>query len=249
MASVPLESSATRGEATPPTASMNAAPMCANWTRCSGRTSTLAPASSSRNGLPGTGTMIASAGRCTPRARLKVNSEAASAAPVEPPLTSASASPAATAATARTIEDSGVRRTARAGSGSLAIETGASTTETPSGTGPISAAGPNRSTRTPPAAARAAPRATSAGPRSAPLTSTATVMRSVIVIVIVVVHVHDLATGVEPAVRAHAVRTARPAALRAAVHRGSGDLVLRPSLRGTCVRLLLLGDGHVGAEG
>ena len=54
---------------------MNAAPMCANWTRCSGRTSTLAPASSSRNGLPGTGTMIASAGRCTPRARLKVNSE------------------------------------------------------------------------------------------------------------------------------------------------------------------------------
>ena len=79
--------------------------------------------------------MIASAGRWTPRARLKVNSEAASAAPVEPPLTSASASPAATAATACTIEDSGVRRTARAGSGSLAIETGASTTETSSGTG------------------------------------------------------------------------------------------------------------------
>ncbi len=54
-ASVPLDSSATRGEATPPTASMNAAPMCANCTRCSGRTSTLAPASSSRNGAPGTG--------------------------------------------------------------------------------------------------------------------------------------------------------------------------------------------------
>ena len=116
---------------------MNAAPMCANCTRCSGRTSTLAPASSSRNGLPGTGIISASAGRCTPRARLKVNSEDASAAPVEPPDTSASASPAATAATACTIEDSGVRRTARAGSGSLAIETGASTTETPSATGPI----------------------------------------------------------------------------------------------------------------
>ena len=53
--SVPLASSATRGDATPPTASMNAAPMCANWTRCSGRTSTFAPASSSRNGAPGTG--------------------------------------------------------------------------------------------------------------------------------------------------------------------------------------------------
>ena len=70
----------------------------------------------------------------------------------------------------------------------------------------------------------------------------------VIVIVIVVVHVHDLATAVEPAVRAHAVRTPRPAALRAAVHRGRGDLVLRPSLRGARVRLLLLRDGHGGAK-
>ena len=94
--------------------------------------------------MPGTGTMIASAGRCTPRARLKVNSEEASAAPVEPPLTSASASPAATAATARTIEASGVRRTARAGSGSLAIETGASTTVTPSAHRPDRRRGPEQ---------------------------------------------------------------------------------------------------------
>src|SRR3954447_14405101 len=242
-ASVPLESSATRGEATPRTASMNAAPMCANWTRCSGRTSTLAPASKSRNGAPGTGTMMASAGRCTPRARLNVNSDAASAAPVEPPLTSASASPSATARTARTIEESGLPRTARAGSGSLAIETGASTTSTP-GTSPSSAAGPYRITRIPPAAARAAPRATSTGPLSAPLTSTATVTGSVVVIVIVVVHVHDLAPGVEPAMRADPVRTARPVALRAAVHRRSSDLVLCPALRGARVRLLLLGNGH-----
>ena len=128
--SVPLASSATRGDSTPATASMNAAPMCANWTRCSGRTSTFAPASSSRNGAPGTGTSTARAGRCTPRARLKPNSEAASAAPVEPPLTSASASPEATAATARTIDASGLRRTARAGSGSLAIDSGASMTVT-----------------------------------------------------------------------------------------------------------------------
>ena len=78
--------------------------------------------------MPGTGTRIASAGRCTPRARLKVNSDAASAAPVEPPETSAPASPAATALTAWTIDASGVPRTARAGSGAFAIETGASTT-------------------------------------------------------------------------------------------------------------------------
>src|SRR3954464_1907782 len=106
----------------------------------------------------------------------------------------------------------------------------------------------------------AAPRATSAGPLSAPLTSTATATDSrsderggaegipslvlVLVIVIVVVHVHDLATAVEPAMRAHAVGTARPVALRAAVDRGRGDLVLRPPLRGARVRLLLLGDGH-----
>ena len=125
---------------------MNAAPMCANWTSISGRTSAFAPASSSRNGLPGTGMTIASAGRWTPRARLKPNVDAASAAPVEPPETSASASPATIAATACTIEASFSRRTARAGSGSLAIDTGASTTRTCSGTGPISPAGPNRIT-------------------------------------------------------------------------------------------------------
>ena len=69
-------------------------------------------------------------------------------------------------------------------------------------------------------------------------------MRVVLVIVIVVVHVHDLATGVEPAVRAHAVRAARLVALRALVDRGRGDLVLRAALRGARVRLLLLRDGH-----
>src|SRR4051812_17336585 len=71
----------------------------------------------------------------------------------------------------------------------------------------------------------------------------------VLVVVIVVVHVHDLATTVEPAVRAHVVRTARPAALRAAVRGRRGDLVLRPALRGARVRLLLLGDGHGGETG
>ena len=86
--------------------------------------------------MPGTGTRIASAGRWMPRARLMLNSEAASAAPVEPPATSASARPPATAATACTIEESGLRRTARAGSAALAIETGASTISTPSAAAP-----------------------------------------------------------------------------------------------------------------
>ena len=53
---------------------------------------------------------------------------------VEPPETSAWARPSATARAAWTIEASGVFRTAKAGSGDLAIEIGASTTSTPSPT-------------------------------------------------------------------------------------------------------------------
>ena len=98
-----------------------------------------------------------------------LNTPAAIAAPVEPPETSASASPAATALTARTIDASGVERTARAGSAALAIDTGASTTSTPLGTPPISAAGPNRRTRVPRSAAAAAPAATSAGAEVRPV--------------------------------------------------------------------------------
>src|SRR5207248_779521 len=71
-----------------------------------------------------------------------LNTPAATAAPVAPPHTRASASPAPTARAARTIDASGVERTAATGSGALAIETGASTTRTPSGTSPSSAAGP-----------------------------------------------------------------------------------------------------------
>ena len=172
LASSPLERTATRGRSTPSTACTSAAPMNANWTRCSARTSTFAPTSTSVTGLPGTGTGSASAGRWIPAARRISNRPAASAAPVEPAETSASASPAATARAARTIEASFVERAARAGSAALAIDTGASTTVTWSGTSPISAAGPKRMTGTP---ASAAPSATSRAPRSAPLASTATV--------------------------------------------------------------------------
>src|SRR6478672_2595730 len=109
-----------------------------------------------------------------PCVRLMLNRPAARAAPVPPAQTSACARPAATARAAWTIDAVGFARTARTGSALLAIDSGASTISTPSGAGPSSAAGPNRITRDPRAAASAAPAATSAGPRSAPLQSTAT---------------------------------------------------------------------------
>ena len=82
-----------------------------------------------------------------------------------PAHTSACALPSATARAACTIEASGVLRTALTGSALFAIEIGASTTSTPSGSGPVCncAAGPNSSTLAPCAAASAAPAATSAG--------------------------------------------------------------------------------------
>src|SRR5205823_8801936 len=113
-----------------------------------------------------------------PAARLTLNRDAASAAPVPPAHTSACARPDATALAACTIEACGCALTAPAGSGLLAIETGASTTSTREEGAPSSSAGPNRSECTPCSAARAAPAATSAAPKSAPLQSTATVARA-----------------------------------------------------------------------
>src|SRR4051812_40567851 len=167
-----------------------------------------------------------------------LNRPAASAAPVVPPATNASQSPAATARAACTIEASGVWRTALTGSGALAIDTGASTTSMPSATAPISAAEPKRTGVTPRWTAMAAPAATSAGPRSAPLASTAIRMERYparssgprygcsalrglrpwrISLVVVIVRVQfgrdDLGALVRPADRAHAVRAARAVAL------------------------------------
>src|SRR5271167_4625567 len=144
-----------------------------------------------------------------------LNKPAASAAPVPPAHTNACARPCATARAAWTIEASGFARAALAGSGLLAIDSGASTTCTLAAGSPSSAAGPNRITRAPRLAAIAAPAATSAGPRSAPLQSTATTGWSeasartgipadatpaLLVIVLVIVAVaagrHDIATGI-----------------------------------------------------
>ena len=68
--SSPTDRRPTRGRSSPYTASMKQAPMYANCTRCSGRASTLAPASRRSTGPPGIGSSTASAGRCTPRRRL-----------------------------------------------------------------------------------------------------------------------------------------------------------------------------------
>src|SRR3984957_3032255 len=154
-----------------------------------------------------------------PRSRLMLNSPAASADPVEPPDTSAWASPLATALAARTIEASGVERTACAGSDALAIETGASITVTPGPTSPISAAGPYSSTSIAPAAAAVvAPAAPSAGPRSAPPASTATVTIGPGGSVRLLLGPgDDLTAPVAAADRADPVRTARAMAVRALV--------------------------------
>src|SRR5271154_6185517 len=157
-----------------------------------------------------------------PRARLTLNSPAASAAPVPPAHTSACALPSATATAACTIDASGLARAALTGSELLAIDTGASTTSTSPGTSPSCSAGPNRITRAPAPAAIAAPAATSAGPRSAPLQSTATTgwseasartgipadaTSALLVIVLVIVAVaagrHDIATGIGAAHGTH----------------------------------------------
>ncbi len=101
----------------------------------------------------------------------------------------------------------------------------------------------------PPAAARCAPAATSRGPRSAPPASTATV--------IIVAGIRstcsqrpgdNLAALVAAAHRAHAMWQPGAVALRAGVVARRADLVLRSTLRGPGVGLLLLGDGHRGGR-
>ncbi len=120
VSSSPLESSPTRGRSMPCTTRANAAPMNANWTRCSGRTSALAPTSSSVTGSPGHREREGEGRREMPGSRRMWKSPAASAVPVEPAATSASASPAATARAARwTIEESGSWRVAATAVGGL----------------------------------------------------------------------------------------------------------------------------------
>ena len=126
-------------------------------------------------GRPGTGIGSASAGRWIPGARLTLNSPAANAAPVPPAQTSACARPSPRARAACTIEACGVDRTARAGSGLLATDTGrVDQLDAVWHAADLSGWAEQQHARSLAAAASAAPAATSAGPRSAPLASTAT---------------------------------------------------------------------------
>src|SRR5690348_5477297 len=176
-----------------------------------------------------------------------LNSPAARAEPVEPPDTRAWARPSATARVAYTIDASGVERTANAGYWALAMETGASTTSTPAGTGSISPAGPNSSTPVPRSAAMAAPAATSAGPRSAPPASTATrtIARPLALGGgLTRLRFYDLAPFVVAAYRTDPVRQSGAVALGARVVRRGADLVLRPAAGCAGMGLLLFGDSH-----
>src|SRR5689334_19755826 len=123
------------------------------------------------------------------------------------------------------------------------METGAFTTSTPAGTGPISPTGPKSSTPTPRSAAIAAPAATSAGPRSAPPASTATwTMARPLTLggALTRIWFYDLAAFVIAAHQTHAVRQPRAVALGARVVRRSADLMLRPAAGSAGMGLLLL---------
>ena len=106
--------------------------MNANWTRISGRTSAFAPTSSSVTGRPGTGSVSASAGRWTPgRAadvQLPGDKRRAGRAVADERLRARPRRPRGRPARSRLPASP---RTARTGSGSLAIEIGASTISTP----------------------------------------------------------------------------------------------------------------------
>src|SRR5437763_9736768 len=166
--------------------------------------------------------------------RFRWKRPAASAAPVEPEVTKPPARPSFTARAAWTTEASGFARTARAGSSSLVIATGASTTPSnPSS----SAAGPKIVTGTP---ARRPPSATFRGPRSAPFASSA-ITCGTLLAEIGRVRGRHLAAAVVTTVRADPVRENRLVAVRAALQARGRDLVLRAPLIRARVGLLLLG--------
>ncbi len=226
--------------------------MKANCTRCSGRACALAPTSSSVTGWPGTGSASASAGRWMPRARLMLNRPAASAAPVPPAHTSACARPSATARAACTIEASGCARAARAGSGLLAIDTGASMTSTPAGCSLDLRGGAEQQHARPPLRRERRARRdlcrSEVGAVGVDRDDHRLTRRGRAPPPRVFDRCGDLAARVGAAHRAHPVRAARAVAARAHAQRGRRDLVLRAALGGAAVRLLLLGDGH-GPEG
>ena len=189
-------------------------------------------------------------GRWTPRMRLMCRPMRPARRRSSPRTRGPSASPAATARAARTIEAFSLERTARTGSSSLPIASGASATSSPASSGaggPVHAHGHAR-----PAGAlgdhlegrrrRRARRARSRpdlGPRAArspdgPASGRGRRQA----------RRDDLAALVVAADRADPVRQARRLAVRAVREARRVDLVLRAALVRARVRLSLLGDGH-----
>ncbi len=198
------------------------APMCANWSRCSGRASAFAPESISTDGLNRAGTTTAIAGRNTPGMRRMFSSPAASIAPVFPADTTASASPSPTARHAATRLESGFDRTASAGFSCISITSAASTRSRPWVSRP---AGPKTTTSRPSRDASTAPAITSAGPRSPPRASTAiTPLRGGSRQRL------DVTSPVRLAVRADVMRPLRAVADRALVHARRLEAMRRPAL-------------------
>src|SRR5665811_54716 len=157
----------------------NTEPSIPNSSRCSGRQSAFAPASSSTRGPSDPGSTVTMAGRLTPRTRFTSSRPAASIAPVLPAPTKPSALPSATVRAPTAIDDRGRERTAFAGSSSDEIVPSLSTISTsadPSGTrGPSTSGRPTKSTCSLGDATASAPATISAGAWSPPSASRANV--------------------------------------------------------------------------
>ena len=231
------------GCATPRISSAKIAPMCANWSRCSGRASAFAPQSSSTEGRRGPGSARRSPGAGHPGAGGSRAGTAASIAPVLPAETTASALPSPTARHAATSELSGFARTASAGFSSIAITVGRLDELEPvrveAGRAVEDRDDPVRGglERAGDDLLRAAVAAHGVdGDADHRAYGTRGAERL------------DLAALVRLAGRADAVRPLRLAARRADVHARRLDPVLRAALVAAGLRGFLLGDGHGSAR-
>src|SRR5690606_20478373 len=182
MASSPLLSSPIRGSGTPFTWRRYAEARRAYCTRCCGRGSVTAPASSSSTEPPAIlGNGIAIAGRSIPGRRPRPKSAPATTAPELPAETNAAARPSLTASRATGIDARLFRRTAATAWSSMVTTSGASMTVSP-GNGPpsprtrrsTSAARPTSATGIPSSrTARTPPSTGCSGARSPPDASNA----------------------------------------------------------------------------
>ena len=248
--SSPIDSRPTFGDATPKRCREKTEPICANCTSQSACTSALAPASSSTVGaMPGTGMMVAIAGRLTPLMRPIRSSADAIVAPVLPAEIIAEAWPSRTASAARTSVESFLRRTARPPSSSISMTSLA----TMSGRSPMStrsarSAGPTSTIGVPCAAAACAPAMIAPGAWSPPIASTA--MGSMSRRFSGSADVDGDAVLVPTARRADRVRGLRVAAARAGAPSGRSQLPRTSAVAAALhLRLLLLRNGHGGSPG